>query len=259
MSGLLALTRGVSPAMADCELTHLARLPLDIEVAAKQHAAYEQALESFGCTVHRLSATAAMPDAVFIEDTAVMLDEIAIITRPGAPSRRQETAEVEAWLKHRVLLARIEPPGTIDGGDVLVVGRRIFVGKTSRTNADALDQFRRIVEYFGYAMTEVEVRGCLHLKSAVTAVADDVLLLNRAWVPDRAFDGCELIDVHPQEALAANVVRVGRRLLSSAMFPWTVERLRARGADVTTVDVSELAKAEGAVTCCSLIMKSPES
>jgi dimethylargininase len=245
--------------MADCELTHLPRLPIDVDLAARQHAAYERALESLGCAVHQLSATAAMPDAVFIEDTAVVLDEIAIITRPGAPSRQQETAAVEEWLKHRVLLARIEPPGTIDGGDVLVVGRRIFVGATSRTNADALDQFRRIVEYFGYAMTEVEVRGCLHLKSAITAVADDVLLLNRAWVPERAFGGCELVDVHPQEAPAANVVRVGSRLLSSAAFPWTVERLRARGADVTTVDVSELAKAEGAVTCCSLIMNTPES
>jgi dimethylargininase len=259
MSGLLALTRGVSPALADCELTHLSRLPLDVELAATQHAAYERALESLGCTVHRLPAPAAMPDAVFIEDTAVVLDEIAIVTRPGAASRRQETAAVEEWLKHRVLLARIEPPGTMDGGDVLVVGRRIFVGKTSRTNAEGLDQFHRIVEYFGYAMTQVEVHGCLHLKSAVTAIADDVLLLNRAWVPDRAFEGCELIDVHPQEALAANVVRVGRRLLSSDAFPWTVERLRGRGADVTTVDVSELAKAEGAVTCCSLMMKTPES
>ena len=253
------MTRDVSPAMADCELTHLPRLPIDVALAASQHAAYERALESLGCTVHRLSATAAMPDAVFIEDTAVVLDEIAVITRPGAHSRRQETAEVEEWLKHRVLLARIEPPGTMDGGDVLVVGRRIFAGATARTNAHALDQFRRIVEYFGYQMTEVEVHGCLHLKSAVTAVADDVLLVNRAWVPERAFDGCELVDVHPQERAAANVVRVGSRLLSSAAFPWTVERLRARGADVTTVDVSELAKAEGAVTCCSLIMKTPES
>ena len=259
MSGLLALTRGVSPAMADCELTHLPRLPIDVALAASQHAAYERALEGLGCTVHRLSAAADMPDAVFIEDTAVVLDEIAVITRPGAESRRRETAAVEEWLKHRVLLARIEPPGTMDGGDVLVVGRRIFVGATARTNADALDQFRRIVEYFGYAMTEVDVRGCLHLKSAVTAVADDVLLLNRAWVAERVFDGYELVDVHPQERAAANVVRIGRRLLSSAAFPWTVERLRARGAEVTTVDVSELAKAEGAVTCCSLIMKTPES
>jgi dimethylargininase len=115
------------------------------------------------------------------------------------------------------------------------------------------------VEYFGYEMTEVEVDGCLHLKSAVAALSDDVLLVNRAWVPDRAFDGYELVDVHPQERAAANVVRVGSRLLASGAFPWTVERLRARGADVTTVDVSELAKAEGAVTCCSLIMKTPES
>jgi dimethylargininase len=259
LSKFLAVTRDVSPAMSDCELTHLPRLSIDVELAASQHAAYERVLESLGCAVHRLSATGEMPDAVFIEDTAVVLDEIAIITRPGAASRRQETAAVEEWLKHRVLLARIDPPGTMDGGDVLVVDRRIFVGATARTNADALEQFRRIVEYFGYTMIEVEVRGCLHLKSAVTAVGDDVLLLNRAWVPDRAFEGFDLVDVHPQEQAAANVVRVGRRLVSSAAFPWTVERLRARGADVTTVDVSELAKAEGAVTCCSLIMKTPES
>ena len=259
MPTLIALTRSVSPAMADCELTHLPRVPIDVDRAGQQHAAYEQALETLGCTVHRLASPADMPDGVFIEDTAVVLDDIAVIARPGAVSRRQETTGVEEWLKHRMLLARIEAPGTMDGGDVLAVGRRIFVGATSRTNADALEQFRRIVEYFGYSMTVVAVHGCLHLKSAVTAVADDVLLVNRAWVPADAFEGCELVDVHPQEPSAANIVRIGGRLLYSAAFPWTLERLRARGADVTTVDVSELAKAEGALTCCSLIMNIPES
>ena len=245
--------------MADCQLTHLPRMPIDIAFATRQHEAYERALEGLGCVVHRLPATSDMPDAVFVEDTAIVLDEIAIITRPGAPSRRQETDAVEEWFKHRMLLARIEAPGTMDGGDVLAVGRRIFVGATSRTNAEALDQFRQIVEYFGYTMAVVDVRGCLHLKSAVTAVSDDVLLLNRGWVPDTAFDGFALIDVHPQEPLAANIVRVGNRLLYSAAFPWTLERLKHSTTDVTTVDVSELAKAEGAVTCCSLIMRTPGS
>ena len=257
MSELIALTRAVSPAMADCQLTHLPRVPIDIALATKQHDAYERALEALGCDVHRLPSTADTPDAVFVEDMAVVLDEIGVIMRPGATSRRHEIAEVAEWLKHKILLARIEPPGTMDGGDVLVVGRRIFVGATSRTNAEALDQFRQIVEYFGYTMTVVEVRGCLHLKSAVTAVSDDVLLLNRGWVPDHAFDGFALIDVHPQEPSAANIVRVGNRLLYSAAFPWTLERLKQSTTEVTTVDVSELAKAEGAVTCCSLIMRTP--
>jgi dimethylargininase len=245
--------------MADCQLTHLPRMPIDVALATKQHAAYEGALETLGCAVHRLPSTADIPDAVFIEDMAVVLDEIAIMMLPGAASRRLETDAVEEWLKHRILLARIEAPGTMDGGDVLVVGRRIFVGATSRTNAEALDQFRQIVEYFGYTMAVIEVRGCLHLKSAVTAVSEDVLLVNRGWVPASAFQRFELIDVHPQEPAAANIARVGNRLLYSAAFPWTLERLKNSVTDVTTVDVSELAKAEGAVTCCSLIMKTPES
>src|SRR5215203_1301519 len=259
MSKVIALTRSVSPAMADCELTHMSRVPIDVALAAKQHAAYERALETLGCSVHRLPSTTDIPDAVFIEDMAVALDEIAIIMRPGAASRRHEIAEVAEWLKHRMLLARIEAPGTMDGGDVLVVGRQMFVGATSRTNAEGHEQLRRIVEYFGYTINVVEVRGCLHLKSAVTAISDDVLLVNRAWVPDSAFKDFELVDVHPSEPSAANVVHVGSRLLYSAAFPWTLERLRGRNLQVTTVDVGELAKAEGAVTCCSVIMNAPEN
>jgi dimethylargininase len=259
MPKLIALTRAVSPAMADCQLTHLPRVPIDIALATRQHDAYERALEALGCGVHRLPSTADIPDAVFVEDMAVVLDEIGVIMRPGAASRRHEIAEVAEWLKHRILLARIEPPGTMDGGDVLVVGRKIFVGATSRTNAEARDQFRKVVEYFGYSMTVVEVRGCLHLKSAVTAVSDDVLLVNRSWISVDAFEEFDLVDVHPVEPSAANIVRVGRRLLYSAAFPWTLERLKNAAPDVTTVDVSEIAKAEGGVTCCSLIMKLPES
>jgi dimethylargininase len=259
MSKVIALTRSVSPAMADCELTHMSRVPIDVALAAEQHAAYERALETLGCTVHRLPSTADIPDAVFIEDMAVALDEIAVIMRPGAASRRHEIAAVAEWLKHRMLLARIEAPGTMDGGDVLVVGRQMFVGATSRTNAEGHEQLRRIVEYFGYTINVVEVRGCLHLKSAVTAISEDVLLVNRAWVPDSAFKDFELVDVHPSEPSAANVVRVGGRLLYSAAFPWTLERLRGRNLQVTTVDVGELAKAEGAVTCCSVIMNTPEN
>jgi dimethylargininase len=257
MSDLIALTRDVSPAMADCELTHLPRMPIDVAKAAAQHADYERALAALGCSVVRLPAGSDMPDSVFIEDTAVVLGEIALIMRPGAESRRRETSDVEEWLKHRRLLGRIEGPGTMDGGDVLVAGRSIFVGASSRTNADGIEQLRRLVEYFGYSLKAVSVNGCLHLKSAVTAVTDDVLLINRRWAPAEAFAGFALVDVHPAEPSAANIVRVGGRLLYSAGFPRTLELLVQRGLPVTTVDVGEIAKAEGAVTCCSLILEMP--
>jgi dimethylargininase len=254
MSSLVAVTRAVSPQMAACQLTHVPRVPIDIDLAAEQHAAYERTLEQLGCTIHRLPAGVDMPDSVFIEDTAVVLDEISIIMRPGAASRRAETAAVEEWLKHRILLARIEPPATLDGGDVMVVGRSIFVGASSRTNEAGLEQFRAIVEYFGYAMTVIEVRGCLHLKSAVSAAGEDTLLVNPRWVPAERFERYNLVPVDPEEPTAANVVRLHDDLVCSAAYPRTLERLVHAGAQVTTVDVSELAKAEGAVTCCSLIM-----
>jgi dimethylargininase len=255
MADLIALTRAVSPAMADCELTHRPRTPIDVAKAAAEHAAYEEALRTLGCTVHQLPAGADMPDAVFIEDTAVVLDEIALVMRPGAASRRSEVNAVEEWLKHRRLLGRIEPPGTMDGGDVLVAGRSMFVGASSRTNAEGIEQLRRVVEYFGYTLAVVEVRGCLHLKSAVTALADDALLVNRRWVPESAFGAFALVDVHPDEPGGANIARVGDALLYSDAFPQTLERITARGYPAATVGVAEIAKAEGAVTCCSLLMR----
>jgi dimethylargininase len=251
---LTALLRDVSPAMAACQLTHVARVPLDPGVAAAQHAQYEQTLRALGCTIHRLPAAADMPDSVFVEDTAVVLDEIAVITRPGAPSRRSETAAVEEWLKHRRILGHIVDPGTVDGGDVLVAGRAIYVGASTRTNAAGIEQLRALVEYFGYTLHAVEVKGCLHLKSAVTAASDHALVINRDWVPAAAFRGFELTDVHPAEPMAANVLCVAGRLVCAAAYPRTRERLQQRGFDTQAVDVSEIAKAEGAVTCCSLIL-----
>lgn len=254
-SPLVAVTREVSPAIATCELMHLPRVEIDAAVAAAQHAAYERALEGLGCTIHRLPAPPDMADAVFIEDTAVVLPEIALIMRPGAESRRPETAGVEEWMKHRRLLGRIEAPGTLDGGDVLVVGRSIYVGASSRSNADGIDQLRRVVEHFGYTLHVTTFRGCLHLKSAVTALTDAALLINTEWAPAGVFGGFELVTVHPGEPAAANIVRVGDRLLYSAAFPRTLERITQAGLSVRTVEIGELAKAEGAVTCCSLIFE----
>jgi dimethylargininase len=245
----------VSPAFSSCQLTYLTRSPIDVRVADAQHAEYERALEACGWEVRRLPSHDGMPDAVFIEDTAVVLDEVAIMTRPGAASRLGEVAEVAAALDGLRPIVRVETPGTMDGGDVLVAGRLIFIGCSPRTNLDAIEQVRRTVTPHGYRVTAVAVAGCLHLKSAATAVSDDTLLINPQWVPQELRQ-LHCIEIHPDEPHAANVVRVAdKHLLAAAAHPRTCEILQKRGFTVVSVDVSELAKAEGAVTCCSLLIR----
>jgi dimethylargininase len=254
-ASLVALTRDISPALAECELTHLAREPIDVERARRQHEAYERALAGLGCAVRRLPAGADMPDSVFIEDVAVVLDEVAVVTRPGAASRRAETPAVADALAAYRPLARIEAPGTLDGGDVLVVDRTVFVGRSARTNAVGIGQLRGALAPFGYTVQAVVVHRCLHLKTAVTCVGDGRLLINREWVPADAFAGWELIDVYPGEPFAANALRVGGAVLYPDAFPRTRARLEARGIRVVPVPADELAKAEGGVTCCSLVFR----
>jgi dimethylargininase len=250
----LALTREISPAIVRCELTHVTRLPIDLDRARTQHAAYERALGAMGCRVERLDAGDEMPDSVFIEDTAVVFDELAIVTRPGAESRRGEIEAVAQALHPRRAVVFIEPPATIDGGDVLTVGRSVFVGRSSRTNRAAVQQLQHVLPRFGYRVSYVMVEGCLHLKSAATALDDETLLINPGRVAADAFGSFRTVAVHRLEPAGANILRIGSKLLYAAAFPRTCDALVTRGYHVGTVDVSELAKAEGAITCCSLIM-----
>ena len=251
---LMALTREISPALESCQLTHVPRVPIDLERARAQHAAYEWALVEQGCTIRRLDAGPDMPDSVFIEDIAVVLDEGAVVCRPGAESRRAEMPGViDALARHGRPLQQIQAPGTLDGGDVLVIGRQVFVGSSARTNRPAIDQLSGMLGAVGYTVRAVTVRGCLHLKSAATAVAPDTLLINSACVPADAFRGLSLIDVDPEEPHAANGLAIGDVVIYPASFPRTRERLERRGLRVRPVEVDELQKAEGAVTCCSLI------
>lgn len=253
---LMALTREISAAFQACELTHLRRVPIDLDRARAQHAAYEWALVEAGCTVRRLDSGPDMPDAVFVEDIAVVLDEGAVICRPGAESRRAETPlVVEALARHGHPLQQIQAPGTLDGGDVLVIGRQVFVGSSARTNRAGIDQLNGILAPAGYTVRAVPVHGCLHLKSAVTAVAPDTVLINREWVPADAFAGLSLVDIDPQEPYAANALAIADAVLYPTSFPRTRKRLEGRGLRVRSVDVDELQKAEGAVTCCSLIFE----
>jgi dimethylargininase len=214
------------------------------------------ALREVGCCVERVPAAPECPDSVFIEDTAVVLPEVAIITRPGAPSRRPETGAVTVALRAYRRIAAIEPPATVDGGDVLVVGRRVFVGRTARSNTDGVRQMRAVLSPLGYEVESVAVSGCLHLKSAATAVAEGTVLVQPQWVSPSVFREFAIVEVDPGELYGANAVRVGARVIYPTAFPRTAERLAARGIEVRSVDVSELAKAEGAVTCCSLVFPS---
>ena len=251
---IIALTRAVPDTMAHCELTHLDREPIDIALAREQHGAYEDALRTLGWRVERMEPLPDAPDSVFVEDTAVVLDELAIVTRPGAESRRIEVeSAAKALFRHREI-ATVIAPATIDGGDVLRVGRRIFVGLSTRTNAPAIEQLRAFAEPLGYEVIAVTVAGVLHLKSAITQVGPSHLLVNRALIDTEPFAGFTLIDVDPQEPRAANALLVGDAILFPSAFPRTRQRLEAAGFRVIPLDASELAKAEGALTCCSLLV-----
>ena len=250
---LISLTREVPASIARCELTHLERAPIDIARAVAQHQRYEDMLVQLGCMIRRLKPLPDMPDAVFVEDTAVVLPEVAVITRPGAPSRRHEVPSTADTLGEYRALAFIENTGTLDGGDVLVIGSTIYVGSSSRTNAEGIDQLALIAGQHGYAVQAVTVAGCLHLKSAVTRVGEDVVLLNPEWVNPATFGHLQCIEVHPAEPFASNALLVGRSVIYPTGFERTRRRLEHAGIDVHTIDMSELQKAEGGVTCCSLI------
>jgi len=250
----IAITRQVSPRFNECEITHIDRSPINLNIARTQHQGYTQALKDLGCEVLELPAEEALPDSVFVEDTAFILPEVAVITRPGADSRRPETESISRTLKALRELLFIQAPGTVDGGDVLVLGKDIFVGMSTRSNQASVDQMNALLEKFEYHAQGVELHDCLHLKSAVTRVDAGTLLINPNWVDPRHFAKFDLIDIDPSEPFAANCLPVNGEIIFPAAFPKTRAKLEARGYLVRTVQVDELAKAEGAVTCCSLII-----
>lgn len=250
---ITAITRAVSSSITRCELTHVARTPIDLAIARTQHAAYEEALASLGCRVVSLAELAESPDAVFVEDAAIVLDEVAVLARPGAPSRRAEVdAMRDALIPFRTMCG-IEEPGTLDGGDVLRLGRTLYVGETTRTNAAGISQLRALLAPYNYSVVALTVAGALHLKTAVTQVGDRTILVNPDWIDPSSFAGYDAIFIDPSEPFSANAVLVNGAVIHSTAFPRTQEILRRAGVRVVGVDASELAKAEGGVTCCSLL------
>jgi dimethylargininase len=254
-----AFTRAVSPRLAECELTHLERVPIDAGKAVEQHAAYERALADAGFEIVRLDELPNDPDAVFVEDTAVVLGEHVVITRPGVASRLGEADSTAAGLAGHFEVHRIHR-GFVDGGDVLLIDRTLYVGLSTRTDSVGIEALREIAAPLGYKVVQAELRGCLHLKTGATFAGPDaagrpVLLFSPELVDAAQFEGVEALAV--EERRGANCVRAGERLILAAGNPRTAELLTSRGFHVTEVDVSELQKAESAVTCMSLIDDRP--
>jgi dimethylargininase len=252
---VIALTRAVSPRINDCIVTHLARVPIDVQRAQLQHEAYERTLRALGCDIVHAPAAPDLPDGVFVEDAAIVFDEIAILTRPALHARQEEVASLADVVGRYRALAAITAPATLEGGDVLRIGSDVFVGLGERTNADGIEQMRALLEPFGYNVSAVPVTRCLHLKTAVCAIADGTVLINPAWVDADAFHAWERIDVDPAEPFASNVLRVRDTLIHAEAHARTRGRLEAAGMRVVAVDMSELAKAEAGVTCCSVLFE----
>jgi dimethylargininase len=250
---LTAITRAVSPGIVNCELTFVARQPIDLAKAEKQHRAYQRLLEKCGARVISLPAEPSLPDSMFVEDPALVLDELAVIFPLGTESRRAEATSIAQALAKFRKLAHVALPGTAEGGDILCVGRRIFAGLSSRTNAGGVSRLASILAPHGYEVIAVSVTGCLHLKSAVTYLGRNTLLANRAWFDTGPFTGFDWIDVDPGEPHAANALAIGTTVVFPASFPRTRARIEERGFQVTPLDISELQKAESGLTCSSLL------
>ncbi|HEY2455851.1 MAG TPA: arginine deiminase-related protein [Candidatus Acidoferrum sp.] len=252
---LTAITRAVSPGLADCELSFIPRQPIDMEKARAQHHAYEEALAKLGAHVVSLPAEPELPDSMFVEDPAIVLDDVAIICSLGTETRRKEAPSLATAVEKYRKLAYVKLPGLLEGGDVLRVGRKLFSGVTRRSNPEGIRQLAVIAEHYGYDLTAIPVAGCLHLKSAVTYLGKNTLLGNRAWFDWKRLEGFEWIDVDSSEPHAGNALAIGDTVIFPASFPRTKERIEAKGFKVLSLDIAELQKAESGLTCSSLLFE----
>lgn len=249
-----AIVRQPSLLMAEaCELTHVERRPIDMELAARQHAAYAATLASLGANVNVLPPLPGQADCAFVEDPMLILPELVILTRPGAVSRQMEGQSLLAHVPGDRPLARIEAPATLEGGDVLRVGKMLYVGLSSRTNEAGIASLRRLAAPHGYTVEAVPVPGALHLKTAVTALAPDLFVANPGWIDTSVFGNAHIIAADATEPFAGNILPVSDSFITAAAHPRTTAAIIAAGFAVSTVDISEFAKAEAGLTCMSLI------
>jgi dimethylargininase len=251
---MLAITHRPSPQMADCLLTYVDRSVIDYDRALAQHAGYCDALRAWGVEVRTLDGNGHLPDCTFVEDAAVVLDDVAVLCRPAAAARRQETPAIEAELRALRPIETIAAPATLEGGDVLRVGRTLLVGLSSRTSPAGAAALDGIARRFGYLVRTVPVNGCLHLKTACTALPDGRLLVNPDWFDLEDVGDFDLVTVPTDEPFGANVMCHGDRVIAAAEHRQTADLIRGLGFELRTVELDEFAKAEGGVTCLSLLV-----
>lgn len=253
---LTAVLRGVSPRIGQCQLTYLERQAIDYTKACRQHRSYQKFLGSLGINVISLPAESDFPDGVFVEDTAVVVDELAVICVPARPSRRNEIHALARLLEQYRELRFLKESATLEGGDVILDGKTCFVGISGRTNQEGVRQLQEILAPFNYEVRGVHVEGCLHLSTGASSLGSNTILANPKWVDVSALSGYEVIPVPSAEPWAANLIRVGRDVLMPDTFPETRALLEDRGFIVHTTDISEFMKAEAGVSCMSLIFES---
>lgn len=251
----IAITREISSRFNECEITHIERTPINLDIARQQHIEYTRALSQLGCKVIELPEEPDLPDSVFVEDAAFILPEVAVITRPGADSRKSETESIARAISPYRRLIHVTSPATIDGGDVLVLGKNIYIGLSTRSSITAVNQLQSQLDEFGYTVTGIKLSDCLHLKTAVTRINDQSLLINPKWVDATIFEDYDLIEVASEEPFAANCLPIQETIIYPSSFPKTQKKLEKKGIQILNVNLEELAKAEGAVTCCSLIIE----
>ncbi|MCH7548815.1 MAG: hypothetical protein IH969_04640 [Candidatus Krumholzibacteriota bacterium] len=248
-----AIVRPPGEAYAQCIRPPGARDEIDVALAAAQHSAYVRALESQGIRIHSLAPDAHYPDGCFVEDAVIVAEDLAIICAMGAPARRGEETSVGDALKQHVEIARITPPAEIDGGDVVRIGNRLFVGVSQRTNRHALDQLRDIVEPRGGEVVAVEMNGVLHLKSACTYAGNDTVVISPEHVDKETFAGCRRIEVPLRESYAANCLAVNGMVVVSVGYPRTRDLLDKSGFKTMELEMSEFRKGWGSLTCLSVL------
>jgi dimethylargininase len=254
---ITAITREPAARIEEGIVTFIKRSPISYKAAVWQHAVYCEALRSIGVEVITLPSIDHLPDSVFVEDVAVVLDEVAVLTSPSAESRREEVPHIkEAIAKYREIVP-ISEGALLEGGDVLRMGRTLYVGLSQRTNAKGAGELAAIVGRYGYGVIPVAVHGCLHLKTGCTGLDDSTVLVNNDWIDTTAFSECRILSVDQSEPWAANVLRVGNWIVTQTGFPQTAQMIANRGYAVQMVDASEFGKVEGSLTCLSLIFQTP--
>lgn len=248
-----AIVRGVPDSFQNCITTFHGKPEINIGLAKQQHREYSRTLSSLGLTVIRLRADNTLPDCCFTEDTAIVVDELAIITIPGAPGRIPETIVIEKELSAFKTIVHIKQPGTIDGGDVLKIGKTIFIGASARTNQEGIRQVATIVKPLGYGVVPVKIKDTLHLKSVCTYLGRGCILLAQGYFDDTAFSEYDKVVVPKEEEYCANCLVIKGNVLIPRGFPRTKELIGKNGFPVIELDMSEIEKAEGALTCLSVI------